>query len=187
MPHRRRRGELLPPFTCFESPILTRDLFVREASPRFLSGWPSDQHGADSDAATPFAARRTPLVITKEAPPTAGQGYTGRRMPSLRMRAWSVVRFMPSSAAAPLGPAMRHCVCLSARKMCWRSASSRVEIEEAKEAEEATGEEALAPETAAEPEPSLSSESGMRSSFPGESSTARSTRFSSSRTLPGQE
>src|SRR6266568_1016291 len=57
-------------------------------------------------------------------------------MPSLRMRAWSVVRFMARSVAAPLVPAMRHCVCLRARRMCWRSASSRVEIEEVKEAED---------------------------------------------------
>src|SRR5204862_323005 len=35
-------------------------------------------------------------------------------MPSLRMRAWSVVRFMPRTTAAPLGPAMRHCVCFRA-------------------------------------------------------------------------
>src|SRR2546427_12553567 len=46
------------------------------------------------------------------------------------------VRFMPRSVAAPLAPAMRHCVCFRARRMCWRSASSRVEIEEVKEAEE---------------------------------------------------
>ena len=52
------------------------------------------------------------------------------------MRAWSVVRFMPSKVAAPLGPAMRHSVCLRARKMCWRSASSSVEIEEGKEEED---------------------------------------------------
>src|SRR5258706_5794815 len=57
-------------------------------------------------------------------------------MPSLRMRAWSVVRFMPRRTAAPLGPAMRHCVCFKARRMCWRSASSRVEIAEVEEAEE---------------------------------------------------
>src|SRR6266849_149710 len=51
-------------------------------------------------------------------------------MPSLRMRAWSVVRFVSRRTAAPFGPPMRHCVCFKARRMCWRSASSRVEIEE---------------------------------------------------------
>src|SRR5437588_10975303 len=61
---------------------------------------------------------------------------TGRRIPSLRMRAWSVVRFMPRTTAAPLGPAMRHCVCFSARRMCWRSASSSVEMEEVAEVKE---------------------------------------------------
>src|SRR5260370_6132178 len=107
------------------------------------------------------------------------------------MRAWSVVRFMPRSVAAPLVPAMRHCVCLRARRMCWRSASSRVEIEEVKEAEdgkevEEKEEEESAPAAVASAE-DLSSEIGMRSSLPGERRTARSIRFSSSRTLPGQE
>src|SRR6266849_9847941 len=117
-------------------------------------------------------------------------GYTGRRMASLRMRAWSVVRFMPRSIAAPLGPAMRHCVCFKARRMCWRSASSMVEIGELKEVEEVSevkGEEGSVAEFALEPEADFSSARGTRSSRPGESSTARSIRFSSSRTLPGQE
>ena len=52
------------------------------------------------------------------------------------MRAWSVVRFMPRRTAAPWGPAMRHCVCFKARRMCWRSASSSVEIEAAGEGKE---------------------------------------------------
>jgi len=43
---------------------------------------------------------------------------------------------MPRRIAAPLGPAMRHCVCFKARWMCWRSASSRVEIEEVGEVDE---------------------------------------------------
>jgi len=73
--------------------------------------------------------------------------------------------------------------------MCWRSASSRVGIEEVNEAEEVReveDEEASAP-TMELPVADLSSESGTRSSLPGERSTARSRRFSSSRTLPGQE
>src|SRR5206468_9968634 len=106
------------------------------------------------------------------------------------MRACSVVRFMPRSVAAPLAPAMRHCVCLRARRICWRSASSRVEIEEVKEAEEGKEvdekEEESAPAAAVRAE-DLSSEIGMRSSLPGERRTAHSIRFSSSRTLPGQE
>src|SRR5712691_10829852 len=57
-------------------------------------------------------------------------------MPSLRMRAWRVVRLMSRRTAAPLGPAMRHSVCFKARRMCWRSASSRVEIGEVKEVED---------------------------------------------------
>src|SRR5712692_2659885 len=115
-------------------------------------------------------------------------GYTGRRMPSLRMRACRVVRFMPRRTAAPLGPAMRHCVCFKARRMCWRSASSRVEIEEGeevREVKEVKDEEGSEAEAASAAD--LSSEKGTRSSLPGESRTARSMRFSSSRTLPGQE
>src|SRR5438034_7519233 len=53
------------------------------------------------------AARPKPPNDYEGSSPNAGLGYTGRRMPSLRMRAWSVVRFMPSRVAAPLGPAMR--------------------------------------------------------------------------------
>jgi len=81
-----------------------------------------------------------------------------------------------------LGPAMRHCVCFKARRMCWRSASSRVEIEEVEEAEdvkevkEVKGEEGSAPVAAASAE-DFSSAKGMRSSLPGERRTARSTRF----------
>src|SRR5213078_1659455 len=120
------------------------------------------------------AARPKPPNDYEGSSPNAGLGYTGRRMPSLRMRAWSVVRFMPSSVAAPLGPAMRHWVCLSARRMCWRSASSRVEIEavkEVEEAEEPKDEEESAPYAALGADSSLSSERGMRSSLPGERST----------------
>src|SRR5258706_122630 len=68
-------------------------------------------------------------------------------MPSLRMRAWRVVRLMSRSTAAPLGPAMRHCVCFRARRMCWRSASSRVQIEAAGSVVEVTAEGALGDES----------------------------------------
>src|SRR5207244_13181646 len=121
------------------------------------------------------AARPKPPNDYEGSSPNAGLGYTGRRMPSLRMRAWSVVRFMPSRVAAPLGPALRHCVCLSARQICWRSASSRVEIEEVKVeegAEEVKGAEASAPGATGEPEACLSSERGMNSSWPGDRNTA---------------
>src|SRR2546430_10316552 len=90
-------------------------------------------------------------------------------MPSLRMRACSVVRFMPRRTAAPLGPAMRHCVCFKARRMCWRSASSRVEIEEVEEADEikdvkdAKDEEGSAPAAVARAA-DFNSAKGMRSS-----------------------
>src|SRR6266478_3858190 len=108
-------------------------------------------------------------------------------MRSLRIRAWRVVRFMPRRTAAPLGPAMRHWVCFKARRMCWRSASSRVEIEEVDEVNEVKEEEGSLAETVPEMELDFNSAKGMRSSLPGERRTARSMRFSSSRTLPGQE
>src|SRR5260221_8432721 len=94
---------------------------------------------------------------------------------------------MPRMAAAPLGPAMRHSVWRKARRMCWRSASPRVEIEEVAGAEEVkeveADKEGSAPASAAD----LISESGPRSPLPAERRPARSTKFSSSRTFPGQE
>src|SRR6266581_2014360 len=60
-------------------------------------------------------------------------------MPSLRMRACNVVRFMPRRTAAPFGPPMRHCVCFKARRMCWRSASWRVKIDEVLEFADVAG------------------------------------------------
>src|SRR5258708_38174489 len=113
-------------------------------------------------------------------------------MPSLRMRAWRVVRFMPRRSAAPCGPAIRHCVCFKARRMCWRSASSRVEMEEeevkdVEEVNEAKDEGESGAEAAPEMAADFNAAKGTRSSLPGERRTARSMRFSSSRTLPGQE
>src|SRR5439155_21319995 len=103
--------------------------------------------------------------------------------------AWGVVGFMPRRTAAPLGPALRHCVCFSERRMCWRSASSSVEMEEVAEVKEGNDakDEGSTAEAAPGTEVDFNSPRGTRSSWPGESSTARSMRFSSSRTLPGQE
>src|SRR5580698_86797 len=104
-------------------------------------------------------------------------------MPSLRIRACSVVRFMARIAAAPFGPAMRHSVWRSARRMCWRSASSRVEIDEVDELEEAKeveDEESVpAAEVPARFAKSLdfSSLTRTRNSLPGDSRTARSIKF----------
>jgi len=73
--------------------------------------------------------------------------------------------------------------------MCWRSASSRVVIEEVnevddvREVKEEEGSGWAVPETEAD----FNSPKGIRNSLPGERRTARSMRFSSSRTLPGQE
>src|SRR5229473_1317992 len=110
-------------------------------------------------------------------------------------KSWTkpAVRCTPRSTAAPLGPAMRHCVCFMARRICWRSASSRVEIEDAVEVEEvkevkdAKDEERSVPAAALDMAVDFNSATGTRSSLPGERRTARSRRFSSSRTLPGKE
>src|SRR3977135_2823129 len=102
-------------------------------------------------------------------------------MPSLRMRACRVVRFMPRRIAAPLGPAMRHCVCFKARWMCWRSASSRVEIEEVgevdevKEVKDAKDEEGSAPPEVARAA-DFNSAKRMRRCLHEESRRARSER-----------
>jgi hypothetical protein len=40
------------------------------------------------------------------------------RIPSFCIRDWSVDRFMPKSAAAPLGPATIQLACSSAAKTC---------------------------------------------------------------------
>src|SRR5260370_4108762 len=104
-------------------------------------------------------------------------------MPSLRRRAWRVVRFMPRRSAAPRGPAMRHCVCFKARRMCWRSASSRVEMEEVEEVKdmeevsEVKDEDESGAEAAPEMEVDFSSAKGSGSSLPEEGITARSMRF----------
>src|SRR5260370_7846527 len=92
---------------------------------------------------------------------------------------------MPRTPGAPLGPAMRHCVCLKARRICWRSASSSVEMEEAedvKEAKEVKDDEESAPEAASEMD--LASERGTRSTWPGETHTAPSLSFSISHPFP---
>jgi len=53
--------------------------------------------------------------------------HTGRQgIFSLRMRYAKVVRFIPSRAAAPLGPPITHFDSRRARRTCSRSASSRV-------------------------------------------------------------
>src|SRR5260370_6876846 len=94
---------------------------------------------------------------------------------------------MPRMAAAPLGPAMRHSVWRKARRMCWRSASPRVEIEEVAGAEEVKEVEADKEGSAPASVADLISESGPRSSLPGERRTARSTGFSRCRPFAGHE
>jgi len=103
----------------------------------------------------------------------------GLRIPSLRMRACSVVRFIPRMFAAPRAPAMRHSVCRSARKMCCRSMSSKVEIEAV------ANEAGVACSATGAPCALRSSDSGTRKSLAGDNKTARSIKFYSSRIFPG--
>jgi hypothetical protein len=76
------------------------------------------------------------------------------------MRAWSVVRFMPRRSAAPLEPAIRHSVWRSARRICCRSASWRVEIKEEEEVKEAKEVEEESVSDAGVSEAGFSSETG---------------------------
>ena len=52
--------------------------------------------------------------------------FHDRTMPSFFIRKWSVVRFIPSRAAAPCGPATTQFVSFKIDRMCSRSASLRV-------------------------------------------------------------
>src|ERR1700691_4869544 len=49
-----------------------------------------------------------------------------REIPSFRMRPYKVVRLIPKRAAAPFGPMITPCVCLSVLQKCSRFKSSRV-------------------------------------------------------------
>ena len=57
-----------------------------------------------------------------------GAAARARRIPSLSMRACSVLRFNPSAVAAPFGPLITQSEAFSASRMCRRSASSMVSI-----------------------------------------------------------
>ena len=93
--------------------------------------------------------------------------YGRQEIFSLRMRYARVVRFMPNLAAAPSGPATTQFDARRARRTCSRSASSRV-----LNFLYSWGS-------------CLSSARGARRTDPGDRMTARSMKFSSSRTLPG--
>ena len=94
-------------------------------------------------------------------------------MPSLRILDWRVVRFIPSLDAAPAGPPRIQWVSPRARKMCSRSASSKVERLLGKSIEAAFV-------------CCFNSDRGISSSGPRERMTARSMTFCISRMLPGQ-
>src|SRR4029434_4946904 len=97
-----------------------------------------------------------------------------REMPSLLTREPRVVRFIPSRAAAPVGPPIIHFVSLSVRRICSRSTSlSLVGIS----AEAFANDETFC---------RANSSRGGWSTESSERITDRSTKFSSSRTLPGQ-
>ena len=95
-------------------------------------------------------------------------------IPSFFMRDWRVVRFIPNRVAAPLGPLIVQPVVLRASRMCSRSASSNV-----------VGRSSLDPLTGAGVSVT-SYQTGAVRFVPFVRITARSTKFSSSRILPGQ-
>src|SRR5439155_423105 len=121
------------------------------------------------------AAASAPPPVQQHSSEIASKSQPSRTPEQL----WASVQ-AGNSKAARLGPAMRHCVCFSARRMCWRSASSSVEMEEVAEVKEGNEvkDEGSTPEAATGTEVDFNSPRGTRSSWPGESSTARSMRFS---------
>ncbi len=103
----------------------------------------------------------------------AGAAARARRMPNFSMRACSVLRFNPSVVAAPLRPLITQSAASRAARMWRRSDSSNVSIFWAAAAAGATGW-------------ACRSFSGTFRTGPDERMMARSTRFCSSRMLPGQ-
>src|SRR5258707_8432133 len=93
----------------------------------------------------------------------------GRERPSFRILLFRVVRLSPSLSAAPLGPPITQFVSSRALRMWSHSASSSV-----------TGAAGLSCCD------QLRLSNGARKIVPGDRITARSTKFCSSRTLPGQ-
>src|SRR5262245_36125191 len=91
-----------------------------------------------------------------------------RLMPSFFMREIRVVRLSPRRTAAPFGPPTRPSVSRSVRTICSRS-------------DEADTTDPFIAEV-----PSLNSDAGTFSALPRVRITARSMKFSSSRTFPGQ-
>ena len=93
-----------------------------------------------------------------------------RMMPSFCIRDWSVLRFIPSMAAAPLGPPTTQLEASSA-SMMWRLSASSI----------------VRTATEAGFRDSCRSSLGMVRRLPEVRMTERSTIFRSSRILPGQE
>src|SRR5262249_41696249 len=104
--------------------------------------------------------------------------YRGREMPSFFIRDWSVVRFIASFAAAPLGPPSTQPVSRSAPRMWSRSASARLEWERTSDV--------ITPSTDSDSRRPRSSARLTWSAGPGDRMTARSMTFCNSRMLPGQ-
>jgi hypothetical protein len=106
-------------------------------------------------------------------------------MPSFFILEISVVRLSANRAAAPFAPPTTQLVSRRARMMASRSLSARVVVEglETVTAADFKDDIALA---ASNPFESFNSLSGISSSEPRDKITARSMKFSNSRTLPGQ-
>ena len=115
------------------------------------------------------------------------------RIPSLSIKLRSVLGWTLRMAPAPLGPLITQPVLSSTRRTCWRCISSSESVDDGSGA--APGSPLLLdfpigkrspPSLKTEPLEASDVESGFGSTPSSDRITARSTRFWSSRTLPGQ-
>ena len=70
-----------------------------------------------------------PWRASGRAQAPAGARYSAREMPSFFIFQYNIERFIPSRAAAPLGPPTTQSVSRRAPRMCSRSASASVSVE----------------------------------------------------------
>ena len=70
-----------------------------------------------------------PSRANRQARVSAGARYSGREMPSFFIFQYNIERFIPSRAAAPLGPPTTQRVSRRATRICSRSASAKVSLD----------------------------------------------------------
>src|ERR1700704_2492401 len=131
--------------------------------------------GCERATGTPMSQCHSQLPNCWQRCRKTGRNQDGRRIPNLRILYCSEVRFTPSVAAAPLGPAITQRASWSALNMHSRCALSSVLAAGVRASSGAV--EAC----------DVNSASGTSSVEPCDKITLRSMTFSSSRTFPGQE